>query len=172
MTWCQKTVFGYSPVVSITSFTKSFKDGLAFNFILHKHKPNLFDIDMVSYPHWKLLGNSFSVFSPPFSLQILSKSPLSRLDFAFQMYHQHFGLARLLDPEDVHLESVDKQSVMTYIMCIYQVMPHKDDEERIMVRNIFIGIGSILYFAKTSNISLKEAKQKLFGVQMSKSCHN
>jgi len=66
----------------------------------------------------------------------VSKSPLARLDFAFQMYQEHFGLARLLDPEDVHLESVDKQSVMTYIMCIYQVMPHDSEEKSLVVRKL------------------------------------
>ena len=35
--------------------------------------------------------------------QIYSKTPFSRLDFAFRMFEQHFGLAKLLDPEDIQV---------------------------------------------------------------------
>jgi hypothetical protein len=80
LAWCRKSVAGASPSVPITDFSRSFNDGLAFNAILHNYRPNLFDMDLV-----------------------YAKAPLARLDFAFRMMHQHLGLARLLDPEDVQV---------------------------------------------------------------------
>ena len=81
LAWCRKAVSGADPPVPITDFTRSFFDGIAFNAILYKFRPNLFDMDLV-----------------------YSKTPLARLDFAFRMMHQHLGLPRLLDPEDVQVQ--------------------------------------------------------------------
>ena len=41
------------------------------------------------------------------------------------MIEKHLGISRLLDPED--LVKPDKKSVMTYLMCMYEVLPHEDD---------------------------------------------
>ena len=40
------------------------------------------------------------------------------------MAEQHFGVAKLLDPEDVHTLASDKKSVMTYVMSMFEALPH------------------------------------------------
>lgn len=62
--------------VAITNFTTSWSDGLAFNALIHRFRPDLFDYDIVS-----------------------RKQPNARLEYAFRMANKHLGIARLLDPE-------------------------------------------------------------------------
>lgn len=62
--------------VSITNFTTSWSDGLAFTALIHRFRPDLFDYEIVS-----------------------RKPANARLEYAFRMAHKHLGIARLLDPE-------------------------------------------------------------------------
>ena len=75
--------------------------GMALSCILHQAKPDLFDIDMVK-----------------------NKSPRERLEFVFRMAEKHFGVAKILDPEDVHTLASDKKAVMTYVMSMFEALPH------------------------------------------------
>ena len=105
LAWCRQATSSYSKV-NVTDFGHSWQDGLAFNALLHSFRPHLFDFDkaMAERP-----------------------SPASKLDFAFSNINQHLGIARLLDPEDlVSSSKPDKKSVMTYLMCVFQVLPHDD----------------------------------------------
>ena len=47
-----------------------------------------------------------------------------RLEFVFRMMEQHFDVAKLLDPEDVHTLASDKKAVMTYVMSMFEALPH------------------------------------------------
>ena len=88
--------------MAVADFTASFQDGLAFAAIVHCHRPHLFDFEAVR-----------------------RRPPAERLDLAFGAIEKHLGITRLLDPED--LVKPDKKSVMTYLMCMYEVLPHEDD---------------------------------------------
>lgn len=68
--------------VSIRNFTTSWRDGLAFNALIHKFRPNLFE------------------YKP-----LLNREPNQRLDHAFQMGKEHLGIVRLLDPEGLYMFS-------------------------------------------------------------------
>uniref|UniRef100_A0A7N9D3Q7 Calponin-homology (CH) domain-containing protein n=1 Tax=Macaca fascicularis TaxID=9541 RepID=A0A7N9D3Q7_MACFA len=73
--WCQMKTAGY-PEVNIQNFTTSWRDGLAFNALIHRHRPDLVDFSK------------------------LTKSNANyNLQRAFRTAEQHLGLARLLDPE-------------------------------------------------------------------------
>ena len=100
--WCRRSAGALGVVV--VDFTTSFQDGLAFNAIVNCHKPNLFDFDVVK-----------------------RKFALDRLDFAFGIVETHLGISRLLDPEDLFNTKPDKKSVMTYLMCMYEALPHEED---------------------------------------------
>ncbi|KAK6056008.1 hypothetical protein COOONC_06486 [Cooperia oncophora] len=45
--WARKVTSGY-PRVNVTNFSSSWKDGLAFNAILHRYRPNLIDWNKAS----------------------------------------------------------------------------------------------------------------------------
>ncbi|XP_012946043.2 dystrophin [Aplysia californica] len=100
LSWCQLSTQGYERV-DITNFTTSWRDGLAFNALLHHYRPDLFK--------YKDLQN---------------RDNLYRLNHAFQIASDKLGIDRLLDAEDMTVEVPDKKSVMTYLMCMFQVLPH------------------------------------------------
>lgn len=62
--------------MDIKNFTTSWSDGLAFNAILHRWKPQLFDFNGIARKH-----------------------PNARLDHAFRFAKEHLSIERLLDPE-------------------------------------------------------------------------
>ncbi|KAA0203443.1 hypothetical protein HAZT_HAZT010525 [Hyalella azteca] len=99
LAWCRQTTKGYAGV-DVRNFSSSWSDGLAFNALLHKHRPELFE--------WASLAN---------------KVPFARLQHAFNLAHEHLGINKLLDPEDVHTQVPDKKSVMMYVMCLFQALP-------------------------------------------------
>ncbi|XP_051017990.1 LOW QUALITY PROTEIN: spectrin beta chain, non-erythrocytic 4 [Acomys russatus] len=93
--WCQMKTAGY-PEVNIQNFTTSWRDGLAFNALIHRHRPDLVDLSK------------------------LTKSNANyNLQRAFRTAEQHLGLARLLDPEDVNMEAPDEKSIITYVVSYY-----------------------------------------------------
>lgn len=62
--------------VNVKNFTTSWSDGLAFNALLHRWRPQLFDY-----------------------AGVVARPAGARLDHAFQLAHDHLGIDRLLDPE-------------------------------------------------------------------------
>ncbi|XP_072152791.1 dystrophin, isoforms A/C/F/G/H isoform X4 [Bemisia tabaci] len=101
LAWCRLNCADYTGV-DIRNFTTSWSDGLAFNALLHKFRPELFDYDSIS-----------------------RKLPHARLEHAFRMAEKNLGIDRLLDPEDVNTSVPDKKSIMTYVMCLFQSLPHE-----------------------------------------------
>ncbi|XP_028856449.1 spectrin beta chain, erythrocytic-like [Denticeps clupeoides] len=93
--WCQMKTSGY-PNVNITNFTTSWKDGLAFNALIHKHRP-----DLVDY------------------IKLQKSNPTHNLQHAFGVAEQKLGVTKLLDPEDVFTENPDEKSIITYVVAFY-----------------------------------------------------
>ncbi|KAL3313400.1 Spectrin beta chain, non-erythrocytic 1 [Cichlidogyrus casuarinus] len=93
--WCQLKVTDYSPV-QITNFSTSWCDGLAFNAIIHKHFPQLFDFD-----------------------SLLQNEPISNLEHAFMIAENRLGIPRLFDPEDILRDHPDEKSILTYVASYY-----------------------------------------------------
>ncbi|XP_045487025.1 dystrophin, isoforms A/C/F/G/H isoform X2 [Pieris rapae] len=105
LAWCRAHTAGYDGV-DVTDFTSSWADGLAFNALLHRFRPHLFDY-----------------------AALRDRAPRERLEHAFTLAHDHLGIDRLLDPEDVNTPNPDKKSIMMYVMCLFQSLPHGDSEE-------------------------------------------
>ncbi|XP_069392305.1 spectrin beta chain, erythrocytic isoform X2 [Paralichthys olivaceus] len=93
--WCQMKTAGY-PNVNITNFTTCWKDGMAFNALIHKHRP-----DLVDYNNLK------------------RSNPTHNLHNAFNVAEQKLGVTKLLDPEDVFTENPDEKSIITYVVAFY-----------------------------------------------------
>ncbi|XP_043280609.1 dystrophin, isoforms A/C/F/G/H isoform X2 [Venturia canescens] len=104
LAWCRQNSQNY-PGVDIKNFTTSWSDGLAFNAILHRWRPQLFDFNNIARKH-----------------------PNARLENAFRLAHDHLSIERLLDPEDVNTSVPDKKSIMMYVMCLFQSLPHTGDD--------------------------------------------
>ncbi|XP_059087816.1 spectrin beta chain-like isoform X3 [Tigriopus californicus] len=93
--WCQMKTAGYHNV-NIRNFTTSWRDGLAFNAIIHKHRS-----DLIQYER-------------------LSKSnAMYNLNNAFDVADREFNLVKLLDAEDVNVEMPDEKSIITYVVTYY-----------------------------------------------------
>ncbi|XP_032535446.1 dystrophin isoform X7 [Chiroxiphia lanceolata] len=108
LSWVRQSTRNY-PQVNVINFTTSWSDGLAFNALLHSHRPDLFD--------WN------AVASQP--------SPVQRLEHAFNIARQHLGIEKLLDPEDVATACPDKKSILMYVTSLFQVLPQKVTMEAI-----------------------------------------
>ncbi|XP_033212090.1 dystrophin, isoforms A/C/F/G/H isoform X2 [Belonocnema kinseyi] len=104
LAWCRQHSQNY-PGVDIKNFSTSWSDGLAFNALLHRWKPQSFDFNSIARKH-----------------------PNARLEHAFRFAQEHLAIERLLDPEDVNTAVPDKKSIMMYVMCLFQSLPHSGDD--------------------------------------------
>ncbi|KAI4902273.1 hypothetical protein NFI96_016052 [Prochilodus magdalenae] len=93
--WCQMKTAGY-PEVSIHNFTTCWRDGLAFNALIHRHRPDLIEFH-----------------------KLTRSNATHNLQQAFNVAEQSLGLAKLLDPEDVNTENPDEKSIITYVVSYY-----------------------------------------------------
>jgi len=96
--WCGQVTAGYANV-HVTDLSTSFKDGLAFNAIIHHFRPDLFDYKSLN-PHNVRENNAH----------------------AFRIAEEELNIPALLDPEDmVDCEEPDKFSVATYLAQLYHL---------------------------------------------------
>ncbi|CAJ0946706.1 unnamed protein product, partial [Mesorhabditis belari] len=100
--WARKVTAGY-PRVNVTNFGSSWRDGLAFNAILHRYRPNSID--------WNKISD-------------VSVSNKERLENAFRVAEREWGVTRLIDPEDVDTDHPDEKSLITYVSELYNKLPH------------------------------------------------
>ena len=83
--WCKKVTASYENI-QIQNFTSSFSDGLAFCAIIHKHRPELIQYD------------------------ILNKSnPRENLALAFDVAEKHLNIPQMLDPHPMVFKNPDEK---------------------------------------------------------------
>uniref|UniRef100_A0A4W3I6T2 Utrophin n=1 Tax=Callorhinchus milii TaxID=7868 RepID=A0A4W3I6T2_CALMI len=99
LSWVRQSTRPYKQV-NVLNFTTSWADGLAFNAILHRHRPGLFSWD-----------------------KVLKMSTVERLDHSFNLAKSHLGIEKLLDPEDVAVSLPDKKSIIMYVTSLFEVLP-------------------------------------------------
>ncbi|XP_030010417.1 dystrophin isoform X9 [Sphaeramia orbicularis] len=108
LSWVRQNTRQY-PQVNVVNFSSSWNDGLAFNALIHSHRPELFD--------WSSVEKKTSA--------------IDRLEHAFNKAEQHLGIERLLDPEDVAVPHPDKKSIIMYVTSLFQVLPQSISMEAI-----------------------------------------
>lgn len=82
--------------VNVRNFTTSWRDGLAFNAIIHKHRPDLVQFEKLS-----------------------KSNAMYNLNNAFNTAEDKLGIVKLLDAEDVFVEQPDEKSIITYVVTYY-----------------------------------------------------
>ncbi|KAM3935036.1 dystrophin isoform 6-T6 [Leptodactylus fuscus] len=102
LSWVRQSTRNY-PQVNVINFTSSWSDGLAFNALIHSHRPDLFEWNNV----------------------LSQQSAVQRLDHAFNTAQQHLGIANLLDPDDIATAHPDKKSILMYVTTLFQALPQK-----------------------------------------------
>lgn len=94
--WCQRKTQPYKNV-NVQNFHMSFKDGLAFCALIHRHRPDLIDYDKLS-----------------------KDDPIKNLNYAFDVAEKYLDIPKMLDAEDmVAAIKPDERSVMTYVSAYY-----------------------------------------------------
>ncbi|WKX90831.1 hypothetical protein Q1695_009578 [Nippostrongylus brasiliensis] len=93
--WCVEVTKDYE-AVSVCDFTSSWRDGYAFNCLLHNFDEKLVDLD-----------------------RIAEVTAMERIENAFAVAQQKFQVARLLQVRDLHSEHLDSHSVVCYLMTLY-----------------------------------------------------
>ena len=106
--WCRKKTAGYRDVdpPGVANFTTSFKNGLAFCALIHRHQPQLIDYDSLS-----------------------KDDAAKNLELAFSVGEKELAIPRLLDVEDMLVDKPDERSVMTYVSEFFHRFAQQDAKE-------------------------------------------
>ncbi|XP_025940854.1 alpha-actinin-2 isoform X4 [Apteryx rowi] len=94
--WCQRKTAPYRNV-NIQNFHLSWKDGLAFNALIHRYRPDLLDYDKLD-----------------------EDDPIGNINLAMEIAEKHLDIPKMLDAEDVvNTARPDERAIMTYVSCYY-----------------------------------------------------
>lgn len=93
--WCQSKTVGYRNV-TVSNFTTSWRDGLAFNALIHRHRPDLIEYE-----------------------KLTKSEPEKNLNLAFEVAETQLEIPQLLEAEDVNVDFPDEKSVITYVAAYY-----------------------------------------------------
>ena len=102
--WCQAKTKGYADV-DVTNFSTSWKNGLAFNALIHAHRS-----DLINFP------------------SLRQGDALGNLNNAFEIADSALGIDKLLDAEDV-AEFPDEKSIMTQLFMYYNHFAAQSSED-------------------------------------------
>ena len=109
--WCQRKTAPYKNV-NVQNFHMSWKDGLAFCALIHRHRPELLDYSQLS-----------------------KTDPLTNLNLAFDLAEKHLDIPKMLDAEElVEMAKPDERAVMTYVSCYYHAFSGAQKAEQAACR--------------------------------------
>uniref|UniRef100_A0A8C9RE95 Actinin, alpha 2b n=1 Tax=Scleropages formosus TaxID=113540 RepID=A0A8C9RE95_SCLFO len=104
--WCQRKTAPYRNV-NVQNFHVSWKDGLAFCALIHRHRPDLIDYTKLN-----------------------KDDPLGNLNLALEIAEKHLDIPKMLDAEDiVNTPKPDERAIMTYVSCFYHAFAGAEQAE-------------------------------------------
>lgn len=115
--WVQRRTRKYG--VAVQDFRKSWTSGLAFLAVIKSIDSSLVDMR-----------------------KALLRTPRENLEDAFRIAHYSLGIPRLLEPEDVTLNSPDEQSIMMYVSQFLEHFPGIEEPEeplQVIERSVSMG---------------------------------
>uniref|UniRef100_A0A8C2A7J7 Actinin, alpha 1 n=1 Tax=Cyprinus carpio TaxID=7962 RepID=A0A8C2A7J7_CYPCA len=104
--WCQRKTAPYKNV-NIQNFHISWKDGLGFCALIHRHRPELIDYG-----------------------KLRKDDPMTNLNTAVDVAEKYLDIPKMLDAEDiVSTLRPDEKAIMTYVSCYYHAFSGKQKAE-------------------------------------------
>lgn len=104
LAWVQRKTRKYG--VAVQDFTGSWRSGLAFLAVIKAIDPSLVDMK-----------------------QALEDSPRENLEKAFSIARDSLHIPRLLEPEDIMVDTPDEQSIVTYVAQFLERFPELEAED-------------------------------------------
>ncbi|XP_042301794.1 calmin isoform X3 [Sceloporus undulatus] len=104
LTWVQRKTRKYG--IAVQDFASSWRSGIAFLAVVKAIDSSLVDMK-----------------------QALEKTPKENLEDAFNIAQDQLGIPRLLEPEDIMVESPDEQSIVTYVAQFLEHFPELEGED-------------------------------------------
>ncbi|XP_071835118.1 alpha-actinin-like isoform X1 [Apostichopus japonicus] len=126
--WCQRKTSPYRNV-RVKDFHMSWKDGLAFCALIHRHRPELIDY------------------------QSLKKDdPMTNLNLAFEVAEKYLDVPKMLEAEEiVNTPKPDERSIMTYVSSYYHALAGAQKAETAASR-----IGNVLSMNRENEQLMEE----------------
>ncbi|KAI9312793.1 actinin-like protein [Dichotomocladium elegans] len=104
--WCQRKTQPYKEV-DVKDFTYSWKSGLAFCALIHRHRPDLINYHDLDF-----------------------NNPEENTKLAFDIAENYLNIPKLLDVEDVcNIDKPDERSIMTYVAQYFHAFSSQDKDE-------------------------------------------
>ncbi|XP_030905360.1 calmin isoform X2 [Melopsittacus undulatus] len=148
--WVQRKTRKYG--VAVQDFTSSWRSGLAFLAVIKAIDCTLVDMK-----------------------QALEKSARENLEDAFSIAQNKLGVPRLLEPEDIMVESPDEQSVVTYVAQFLEHFPEleaedfTDPDKELPIESTYVHIKDTPSEKESKILILSESEENLYTVNHERS---
>ncbi|NXY90939.1 CLMN protein, partial [Alcedo cyanopectus] len=148
--WVQRKTRKYG--VAVQDFTSSWRSGLAFLAVIKAIDSTLVDMK-----------------------QALEKSARENLEDAFSTAQNKLGVPRLLEPEDIMVESPDEQSIVTYVAQFLEHFPElegedfTDPEKELPIESTYVHIKDTPSEEEGRILILSESEENMYTVNHERS---
>ncbi|KAM6392810.1 calmin isoform 2-T2 [Pluvialis apricaria] len=148
--WVQRKTRKYG--VAVQDFASSWRSGLAFLAIIKAIDSTLVDMK-----------------------QALEKSARENLEDAFSIAQNKLGVPRLLEPEDIMVESPDEQSIVTYVAQFLEHFPElegedfTDPDKELPIESTYVHIKDTPSEEESKILILSESEENMYTVNHERS---